>query len=631
MNKIKICKTILLFFILSALVSCIEKKYIDETSIRIVSAIDRPDLRISGNNFEQNDSIGLYIVPYEANNTAPGILGQTNYANNELHIHQGTAWVTEQGVYLPWPGVRNIDAYAYHPYDANLSDPRNYYFSVLQNQTVPENYCKSDFLYARALAVPPSISVPLLFMHRMSKINVNVRSDLTPVKEAMELTGVHLQNIIPGCTIDLVDGVAVVDANGTPSEISIYTLPTPIANFDLSLTAVIPPQTVAQNTELIRINNRGINYFYITEAPVTFEQGYTTTFNIDITQQGIIVTTSILEEWEDGGTVSGNIPEVAPRVLDLNDIDWNESYIYHIYDGNTLIGQVCREYIYRTTAPAVDLPVVVVYPLGADGVMDLTRGLAARVYNRNRNASNQYEYNTGNVHGGSVVFGNANNLVSYTAGNLPLVNKVRIESAENITPVADNAITTLTLRPYKLTDIDNNQYAVTKIATQYWMRENFKAERYNDGTPLEHYYYNNNPDMYKDVFGALYTWYAATDPAGIAPDGWRVPTRQDWNNIYQYVNPQTGRKMKALYMWPTIANADDVTGFGGLPGGRRTVAGDFSEMNTYGQWWSSTSEGTGVNAWRYYLSDGTAIGEGTLNKGYAESVRLVRDNTFVTR
>lgn len=62
----------------------------------------------------------------------------------------------------------------------------------------------------------------------------------------------------------------------------------------------------------MRVSNRGINYFYTTNENVVFEQGYTTTFNIEITQQGIIVTSDVVGEWNDGGTITGGIGERPP-------------------------------------------------------------------------------------------------------------------------------------------------------------------------------------------------------------------------------------------------------------------------------------------------------------------------------
>lgn len=617
-------KIILGVFLATGLMSCSkEDKIPDDAFIRFLTSIEQPDPRISETNFDPDDRIGVFVVPYVVGNTTPGILGESDYANNIEHIYRGGSWVTENGNYLPWPGGRNIDVYAYYPYDVNLSDPRNYSFRVSTDQSGIAQYQASDFLYARNLAVSQSSNVPLVFSHQLSKVNINIRSEFTAVNESVDQTFVYIEQIIPGCVIDLADGTVDVNSSGSREGITALKLDSPVADFDLSLTAVIPPQSISSATRLLRINNRGINYFYTTTEEIVFRQGYSMTFNIEITEQGIIVTTGTVSEWNDGGVISGNIGNRLPRIFDLDAINWDESYVYYIYDGNILIGQVCREYLSRNVTPQVDLPAIVVYPLGTDGRMDLTKGFVARVYNRTRNSSNRYEFNTGNVHGGRAVFAPKDTLYTYTQGGLPLVNKVRIESTDDINAAADNAMSFLSLRPHTVTDVDNNTYAVTKIGTQYWTRENYKVEHYANGQSLEYFYYNNDSG-YKNQLGAYYRW-ATVVTEGFTPEDWRVPNRDDWNSLYHYVNPQTGRKIKALDAWNTSGNADDVTGFAGLPAGRRTAGGGFSELNNYGQWWSSTASST-TEAWRIYVGDGTAITENSLNQNYGESVRLMRDN-----
>ncbi len=594
--------------------------------IRIFSSIQHPDLRITGNNFEPGDEIGVFIVPYSVDNSTPGSIENSDYANNIPHIYQGGNWQTQQGDLLPWPGARNIDVYAYYPYDENATvSPRIYEFFVSTDQSLLNGYIFSDFLYARTLGISPSPTVPLQFSHSLSKININLKSEITLIKEAFDQTQVYIEDILTGCHIDLMNGSTSLISGLLPQELNPFRISSPVTTYDLSLTAIVPPQTVLNGTRFLRVNNRGINYFYTTEEDITFQPGYTTTFNIEITQQGIIVTTSTINEWNDGGTISGYIGEKPPRILDLDNINWDESYVHYVYDGSSLIAQVCREYLLRRNSPTVDIPAIVIYPMGVDGRMDLTKGYVARVYNRTRNSSYEYIFNTGNVHGGSAVFGTSNNLSSYTQGSLPLVNKVLIESADNITAASDNMIPRLTTRPYLLTDIDNNTYPITKIGTQYWIQKNLKVEHYANGDPLEYFYYNNNPETYKDLLGALYTWATISDATGMAPDGWRVPVKDDWYSMYEYVNPETGRKIKVPGMWNTPTYADNVTGFSAIPAGLRTSGGAYNDLNTRGHWWSNTSYST-TNGWIIYVADGTAITETNANKANAQSVRLMRDN-----
>lgn len=50
-------------------------------------------------------------------------------------------------------------------------------------------------------------------------------------------------------------------------------------------------------------------------------------------------------------------------------------------------------------------------------------------------------------------------------------------------------------------------------------------------------YFLNNP-MHGHRFGKLYNYYAITDPRGIAPDGWAVPSYEDWNLLFGNLFPE---------------------------------------------------------------------------------------------
>jgi len=40
-------------------------------------------------------------------------------------------------------------------------------------------------------------------------------------------------------------------------------------------------------------------------------------------------------------------------------------------------------------------------------------------------------------------------------------------------------------------------------------------------------YYNNSPEL-GAVFGRLYNWWAVSDPRGLSPLGWHIPTDAEW-------------------------------------------------------------------------------------------------------
>lgn len=148
-----------------------------------------------------------------------------------------------------------------------------------------------------------------------------------------------------------------------------------------------------------------------------------------------------------------------------------------------------------------------------------------------------------------------------------------------------------------------------KINDQIWMSENLNVSTFSNGDPIPHVetsedwakageegkpaccFYNNDPEN-GEKYGRLYNWYAITDPRGIAPEGWRVPTKEDWEKLLIYLeNDSTDEactKVKSKTGWPKDQNGENQTGFTALPGGYRFGDGSFEEGGKMAYWWTST-------------------------------------------
>lgn len=90
---------------------------------------------------------------------------------------------------------------------------------------------------------------------------------------------------------------------------------------------------------------------------------------------------------------------------------------------------------------------------------------------------------------------------------------------------------------------DGNQYRIVKIGKQWWMGENL---RYGQVIPTDREQTNNDTvEMYRithcpsrDSIGGVYSWleamnYKPDDPRGICPEGWHIPTRSDWDTLFE--------------------------------------------------------------------------------------------------
>jgi len=176
-----------------------------------------------------------------------------------------------------------------------------------------------------------------------------------------------------------------------------------------------------------------------------------------------------------------------------------------------------------------------------------------------------------------------------------------------------------------ITDIDGNSYKTVTIGAQTWMAENLKTSKYSDGTAIPNitdntqwsnltsgawcYYDNNVANNAK--YGKLYNWYAVSKTTNgnknICPTGWHVPTDAEWTVLTDYLGGESvaGGKMKEVGTTNWNSPNTDATNtslFTGLPGGYRSANGYYSNIGSFGYWWSSSEYGTD-DAWLRYLNN----------------------------
>lgn len=145
-------------------------------------------------------------------------------------------------------------------------------------------------------------------------------------------------------------------------------------------------------------------------------------------------------------------------------------------------------------------------------------------------------------------------------------------------------------------DACGNVYRVVTIGTQVWMAENLRCNKYDSNSKQagkvldvvdisefnaagDPYYavpdifgmstfYRYRDEKYKDVVGYKYSYSAAlgyksaadaykdtslpSSLQGICPNGWHIPTKEDFQTLLDYVNNtdrRPGRALKVVYEW----------------------------------------------------------------------------------
>ena len=207
-----------------------------------------------------------------------------------------------------------------------------------------------------------------------------------------------------------------------------------------------------------------------------------------------------------------------------------------------------------------------------------------------------------------------------------------------------------------------------QIENQVWMNVNLNTDKFRNGDLIPQAktdedfknatenkqpawcYYNN--DVSNELnYGKLYNWYAVIDTRGLAPEGWHVPSIDE----FQQLNLRLGgtmfspsdegfKSLKSKTEWylysyanamPKYGNGNNSSGFNGLPAGERTKSSGFAGKYIRAHWWSATGTQnfttSDTRAWSFSLGNGredkSAWGTSTGEHSSFYSVRCVRDVT----
>jgi uncharacterized protein (TIGR02145 family) len=201
-----------------------------------------------------------------------------------------------------------------------------------------------------------------------------------------------------------------------------------------------------------------------------------------------------------------------------------------------------------------------------------------------------------------------------------------------------------------ITDIDGNHYRIVEICGQWWMAENLRTTKFNDGTKilyvtgtsewegLDAYHtpafcWYNNDIANRKIYGALYSEGAVVGLNGknVCPVGWHVADG-DWFKMIKCIDPdandygvisliagnmvnETGTKH-----WNCSDNpSTNLTGLTLLPGGFRFInEPPFNGIGEFGSYWM---RGSGKLV--FHCDGLVSFSEGWDNYGLA--VRCVKD------
>jgi uncharacterized protein (TIGR02145 family) len=228
-------------------------------------------------------------------------------------------------------------------------------------------------------------------------------------------------------------------------------------------------------------------------------------------------------------------------------------------------------------------------------------------------------------------------LQSYDAGAYNLLNS-RITNLTDMPGCREPLIEGATANyPNTVTDIDGNVYEIVNIGPMCWLKENLRTTRYRNADLIANIQgdnewatttqgawsnYDNDPSL--DIYGKVYNGFPAINPAGLCPEGWRVPTIQELNDPVQYAGGNTdSTALKDTSTWTPAGT--NTKGFTALAAGWRHESGSFSGIGSSSIFISQTvSSSQQSYAKRIFDNQDFIFGVG-VEPNYGSSCRCIKD------
>ncbi len=238
--------------------------------------------------------------------------------------------------------------------------------------------------------------------------------------------------------------------------------------------------------------------------------------------------------------------------------------------------------------------------------------------------------------------------ITATAKSEEYYSKSLTKSVSTIKFGPNGSLTDYTLPSTVITDArDNKEYAVTEIGSLVWFAQNLDWE--GAGSAYA------KADVMGSIIGRLYTWNDATGgeaksglgagPQGVCPEGWSIPTNEDWEDLGKALNGgveipfengwqglgdnvMINAKFNGNKFWPYTpdCNPENMFGWAALSAGSCTNSyNNYSGMFSYGFWWSSSEESSDKAYYRYIYYNRPDFDYNFAGKdGFGASVRCVK-------
>lgn len=480
--------------------------------------------RITENSFEENESIGLYIM------VQPATIEKSRYIDNmKFSYNASTGFSPKETVFFP-EGNNSCDFISYYPYQANAINKgeSGIKVEVKTDQSSKAALSASDFMTATETGITTSENpVDLTFEHKLFRLNILLKAqsgytldmllDANPIVKIKDVYTKATYNLSTDKFTDLNTKADIIPHGDWVIKDDVL----------CGKSAIIIPQTLSQSHIIIEIyvDDRVFECQQEEERSLTSGIAENSTITLysstDATQSTI--STSIGSWTYQENDMKANETSTSIQILQLN---FTESNVLKVMNKDKQVAEICLEYL---CTDQVEDQAIVIYPT-TNGKTDLTKGTVLELKSE-----------TGEKHGGIVTWNKTHNSLTYTEGTADAVKYIYVtKDGEIKTARPENALQ-LQLKPDIIIDnrgTETIEYPIVKIGTQYWTRVNLKATKYTDDTDIElgETTVNNNTPQHHIRNTHYYFYNAASIATGyLIPYGWRVGNETDYTQLKAYI------------------------------------------------------------------------------------------------
>lgn len=614
-------KLCLLVLCVICFVSCVNNVSSDapttdkDIPIKFTTNIGCLPTRISNNNFEENESIGVFAC------IQPAVISGKRFIDNLCFTCSSNEFVPTQSVYYPAGNVL-LDIISYHPYQSagvesgKMSMP----VSVKTTQNINADYSYSNFLVASKKGVTASqTAIDLNYKHKFSKLMVS---------------------IIPTAGEDI---NTICDANPKITVSGYYTK----ANYDFETDnfsaftgqenitprgewgvdngkingkeLILIPQATSSENQYITLEVNGKTYTSKLPSNLSLLSGKQCSINISFQTVKDYLVSSIdgaISDWE-GDEQYNTTAEYNANVIDISTLTFDQSNVYKVMCQGEQVAEVCKEYLLASNVAA---QAIVVYPMMNTNKADLSNGTVLQLLDTEDK-----------IHGGKVVWNKANNQLTYTPGNGEAISSFFIAGDKSIAFTKPQVALAVIVNSNVVQDIrgaETKTYPIVKIGTQYWMRSNLAATRYSDGSAIakNSSMTTTTPGYLINTGGSYHFYnYNAALTGKLAPTGWKIPRWTEWELLKAYLGDDASLLKSGTwisYGGDAVFPATNKSGFNAVAVGIYLTTGYISN-GSYVAYWTATDNGIADEALSM-LSANNATSTSVNNTTKALAIRCIQ-------